>query len=725
MFNPDKPICHMNDDKLDRSEFAKRIAKAILNYQTKDNYSIALQGKWGCGKTSVLNMVIEEINHTPRTEENNGIIVIQFNPWNFTNANELINQFFMTLTNSLKIESKDEKVRNVGAAIERYANALQYSEYVPLVGKPLKIVLKLLASYGETIKEGAADNLNDVSNRKREVEDALSKLNSRILVVIDDIDRLPNDQIRLIFQLVNAVAGFKNITYLLSYDKEIVSRALGEVQKCNGEEYLEKIIQVPFDIPPINVVILHQILLDKLDQIKGSSSEIDYDKNHWTTVFHSCISPFIKTLRDVNRYYNVLTFSYSSVKGEVNFTDMAGLCALQIFATPIYEWIKNNKGSIVGGGSKQDLASYESDEKDEYKHIFAEVYPESPDVMYKAIVSLFPRVPSPDLVFSDGITESALHRGLRIASAGKFDLYFSLSLDTVKLKREDVYGSLYFMEEAELRLFLKDLDMQGLFNEYLAEVRHNLPELTGNRTDVIISALVFQSGRIGEEKKNEFTLGTFNISVDLLHGLLEAIQSEEKRYDILSVMLSSSDFEAFQYFIRLLFIMEQAHGKVGEQPSFIDVKLINLEQLAKLESVFIERVTGFAKEKEVLDWKEARRTCLLWQAIEYESYNDHMRVQLTNPISMLKYISVFAESWTGTEGANSYSFRKYSYLDFLNEEMIANTINQERMKGLFWSLDRRVIEVSAAFIISLEKEVYNGVDAVDINEIIQKWERSI
>lgn len=58
--------------------------------------------------------------------------------------------------------------------------------------------------------------------------------------MIDDIDRLSNEQIQLIFQLVNAVAGFPNITYLLSFDKDIVVRALSNVQHCDGEEYLKK-----------------------------------------------------------------------------------------------------------------------------------------------------------------------------------------------------------------------------------------------------------------------------------------------------------------------------------------------------------------------------------------------------------------------------------------------------------------------------------------------------
>lgn len=110
MFNTDKPINKACEDKLGRSVFAKQLANAIVNFQTNDNYAISLQGKWGCGKTSVLNMAIEEIKQLSEgSDGKNKIIIIQFNPWNFTDTNQLINQFFITLTNSLKIDSKNKK----------------------------------------------------------------------------------------------------------------------------------------------------------------------------------------------------------------------------------------------------------------------------------------------------------------------------------------------------------------------------------------------------------------------------------------------------------------------------------------------------------------------------------------------------------------------------------------------------------------------------------------
>ena len=90
MFSTDKPITDASEDKLGRSGFAERLAKAIINFDTADSYAIALQGAWGCGKTSVLNMAIQKIEETTDKKT----VIIRFNPWNFTTTGQLIDQFF-------------------------------------------------------------------------------------------------------------------------------------------------------------------------------------------------------------------------------------------------------------------------------------------------------------------------------------------------------------------------------------------------------------------------------------------------------------------------------------------------------------------------------------------------------------------------------------------------------------------------------------------------------
>ena len=91
MFRADQPIDTYKEDLLGRHSFAKELAKAILSYKQNDSISIGLFGKWGSGKTSLINMTLEEIKSI---SAQNKPFVIKFNPWNFSDQNQLIQQFF-------------------------------------------------------------------------------------------------------------------------------------------------------------------------------------------------------------------------------------------------------------------------------------------------------------------------------------------------------------------------------------------------------------------------------------------------------------------------------------------------------------------------------------------------------------------------------------------------------------------------------------------------------
>ena len=76
----------------------------------------------------------------------------------------------------------------------------------------------------------------------------LTKLSKKIVIVIDDIDRLDKDETRLIMKLVKMTANFPNTIFLLAYDRQRVVERLEE-DGWPGEEKKKKIIQVSFTLP--------------------------------------------------------------------------------------------------------------------------------------------------------------------------------------------------------------------------------------------------------------------------------------------------------------------------------------------------------------------------------------------------------------------------------------------------------------------------------------------
>ena len=87
MISSDKPINDLQEDKLEREEFINNIFRIIKDNSNKDGIVLGVEGKWGSGKTSVLNILENKLLSENR-------LVFKFNPWNFSTRKQLISDFF-------------------------------------------------------------------------------------------------------------------------------------------------------------------------------------------------------------------------------------------------------------------------------------------------------------------------------------------------------------------------------------------------------------------------------------------------------------------------------------------------------------------------------------------------------------------------------------------------------------------------------------------------------
>jgi predicted KAP-like P-loop ATPase len=252
----DKPVSLKEEDRFQRYDFSKRIAERIINAENNDSIVIGVYGAWGEGKTSVINFIENEL------VKNNSIITIKFNPWRFTDESTLLITFFNCLAREIK-KSFNEKNRNLTKPNLINRIRLKWEEKkAPLVTNKEKIG-ELIEKYGSIVSgynagAGVANigkSMSSVSidTLKERFESLLIKSNKKIVVFIDDIDRLDKQEIHSIFRLVKLTANFQNTYYILSFDQEMVASAIGERfgsgDKNSGLNFLEKIIQVPLTIP--------------------------------------------------------------------------------------------------------------------------------------------------------------------------------------------------------------------------------------------------------------------------------------------------------------------------------------------------------------------------------------------------------------------------------------------------------------------------------------------
>ncbi len=177
---------------------------------------------------------------------------------------------------------------------------------------------------------------------------ALFKLDKPIVVVLDDIDRLETPEIRDIFKLVRLTANFPNIIYIVAFDRDRVEQALDE-QGLPGRAYLEKILQVPVDLPVIpRYVLTDQIISALNDAFANIENLSPVNQYVWPDIFMEVIRPLIRNMRDVRRYVTTAHGTIKSLNGQIALADLLALEAIRIFLPDVFKLLHNAINGLTG-----------------------------------------------------------------------------------------------------------------------------------------------------------------------------------------------------------------------------------------------------------------------------------------------------------------------------------------------------------------------------------------
>jgi hypothetical protein len=181
------------------------------------------------------------------------------------------------------------RLTEAGNRLLTYAEVLEPLGWLPLAGP----WLSRAGRTGKLVK-GLRDARRDqpsVEEQRESVRAVLADLDDRVLVVIDDVDRIEREQIRDMVRLVKLVGDFPNTTYLLSYDRGPVEAALGNTRE-EGRAYLEKVVQVVHDLPEPPPSALVGILLEELQAIVDAIDHGPFRVEDWQNLFPDGLRPF-------------------------------------------------------------------------------------------------------------------------------------------------------------------------------------------------------------------------------------------------------------------------------------------------------------------------------------------------------------------------------------------------------------------------------------------------
>lgn len=360
MLYNDQPIRESDEDVLNRQPFVDRIAELINDYtkvdagkSTHDGLVIGLEGPWGSGKTSILNLLEKKLGAL-----DSDYLIKRFDSWLTLDRTSIAVEFFKTL---------EYDAASVGAAKESLAYSAKeiVKEATHQIGKfGLSFSIPLVPLVA--IKPDWDHVFDDVPlwEQKKAIEKSLSKSKKYIIYMIDDIDRLRNEDIAFVMQLVKNIADFPKIIYILAYDHDIVNKALNHTDGDNGRDFMEKIVQVPIQIPTLDEANLLNYFEKELCEIvlAGSNEEhkaiySEVSKRAIENQTHKRLLPYLRSIRDCNRVLNAFQVRYLICSQFCTVDDLLCIVVLSIFEPKLISYIIDHPNEVYPQISNQEKDS--------------------------------------------------------------------------------------------------------------------------------------------------------------------------------------------------------------------------------------------------------------------------------------------------------------------------------------------------------------------------------
>lgn len=639
------------NDVLGYAPFAKYLAKSIVGIAPQNGIVIGIYAPWGSGKTTLLNFVQHYLGeHT----ESDRPMVIHFNPWWFSGQEDLAKIFFNELLAAL---GKQEKFKDLKVKIAGYAELLGA---IPGYGAAAKEAAKLIKPAEKSI-----------STLKSEIAKALSEASSKILVIIDDIDRLTSEETRQIFRVVKAVADFPNVIYLLAFDRAVAAKALESVHVGDGNAYLEKIVQVPFELPMPDETALQKMLFSRLDAIletDNSETQIEglFEPSYWANVYREGIYPFIDTPRDVVRMTNTLSVTYPSVRGEVNPVDFIAIETLRVFVPGVYNAIRNNPEMFTGADKVEE---YDLKKFKEFHTSWLDTIPkEAKGPTRDLLLRLLPKTSVAwGLSWNRSDNSNRWSRMRRVAHPDVFPIYFRLappSNDLSNVRVQQLIGSIKdpktlcaSLVELQTALRPDDASLARRFLERLEDYTDDFP--VENIPVAVQGILDAGDTLIANEKEKQNTFWDIGINLQIsrvLHQLTHRLP-EPERFELLRDAMLATD--SYYTVANEVIMMGQEHGKYGSKEREWETTVTS-EHLEVLEKVALSKIQSQIKLEDFRGSMRLLRFLHIWKELgSEEQVGDWLREAATDDSGLLTLLTQCLSQVKSQSGDNPILHRTY------------------------------------------------------------------
>ena len=302
-----------SDSFKERKKIASQAIHKIVQTDTAvSSFTFGINAQWGAGKTTFMNMMKSSLI------KEKDYIIIDFNPWLYSKGNNLVSVFFEELSKTLK---------EYDLSIAK--NIIDYSKMLSAFNtNETKVISSLI---------DIMDSEESLQETKQKIVKAIYKIKKKIVVFIDDLDRLDDNELLEMFMLIRNTSDFPYMYFIAAYDKTYIIDCLKSKIKKKTASYVEKIFQVEFHLPPYSNEEIRQYLYELInnyvilkDNDRIELKQFILEDEQGIGIFKS-----ITNLREVIRLVNSFSSSYSQLRDDIYVIDLL-----------LYEFFKTKFSSV-------------------------------------------------------------------------------------------------------------------------------------------------------------------------------------------------------------------------------------------------------------------------------------------------------------------------------------------------------------------------------------------
>lgn len=673
MLDADQPIKTSDEDDFGRDKFAQRIANVIIKRNDESSIAIGIHAPWGEGKTSVLYMIIEELDK----EE---VLHLTFNPWRFPDEEQLIRNFYFELAKKLgvSLETQGEKISSFARRTSKAFNVFRsgISDVVEIA----------------TISETTIEILRE------RIEKSLRETKKRIVIIMDDIDRLDKNEVQAVFRLVKLTASLPYTAYILSFDEQRVAQAISEIYGGDieaGRNFLEKIIQVSLPLPPPPPQKIMDLTRSGINSaLKLAEIELTKEQiNRFSEDFDKTFREQLTTPRISKRLSNALSFSLPLMKGEVDDVDLIYVEAIKVFYPNLYKIIREKGDLICGTQFSPHTRGFITENnqflREEFQDAFEKIPLRHHKLIKKLLLALFPQFDSALGVDEEYAPSDELIKSKRVCTQEYFSRYFTYGVQP------------HDMSDIEVDNFLHQIPTEG--KDFVIDYFEKIFGYERARVNTFINKLRRREDELEVDTAQNLALGIastshrlpYNHPEDRLVGM--GTYSQVARLLVHLVMRITRNFERDDFAIKLtknisslLFAHDFAVMIDSSNETEKSNKIVSKECKERINLIVSEKIAKEADKKSLEEkyYLDARELYEFWKNHNSESLSNYLKKRINDcPKKIIDFLAVLLRVNLKEDESYVFYFHKNTNWYLFVSELIEPEIILEKLKSIYPDLN--------------------------------------